>query len=866
MARSHEEEELRRTEERFRLLVENVADYAIYALDPDGRVTTWNLGAQRLKGYDATEAIGLHFEVFFSREDAAAGKPARELAAARAVGRFEDEGWRIRKDGTRFWANVVLTVLHDARGTEVGFAKITRDLTARKQAEETARRLAREQAAREAAEDAQRLIRESEEKHRELSQRLEIVFDGVADGIGVQDASGHIVFANQAAAELCGFESAAELMSTPLAQVAASFDLFDESGRPFDSERLPARLALAGKGPSSCVVRLRERASRRERWVLLRASAVVSATGVPELAINIWHDITGERRREQLGTWLADAAAALGESLDPTEMLSGLARTLVPSLGDWASVHLREGEQLRRVAVAHTDPVRCEEALSHEPELVPRDAANSMWQIVQSGRSEAYNDISDAMLSRAARDPEQLARLRTAGIQAALVAPIQLRDEVVGILAVIATESNRRYEASDVALIEEIGRRAGVALENAQLYAAAQSAVRTAEEASRAKDEFLATVSHELRTPLSAIVGWAALLTKTVTDPVVTKGIEVIHRNALAQVRIIDDILDVSRVVTGKLRIDARPTDLVSIVRDAIEVVRPSADAKQIEIRLLSSGACVLIGDADRLQQVVWNLLSNAVKFTDRGGTIGVRVECTKSSVMLTVTDSGRGIDAAFLPSVFDRFRQADASMTRRVGGLGLGLALVRHIVELHGGRVRAESAGTGKGSVFTVTLPVRAVFAHQALRQTPAPHLPKPDVITASSLADMHVLVVDDEADARDLLATVLSGAGALVSTAASASAGFEELRRGRPDILVSDIGMPDEDGFSLMRRIRALPAEEGGATPAIALSAFSRDEDRARALAAGFSAHIGKPVDPSVLTAAVARLRSLIVARSAQ
>ena len=852
-ARRRDEEELRRSEERFRLLVENVGDYAIYVLDAGGHVTTWNLGAQRLKGYEATEAIGMHFSAFFPAEDAAGGKPARELAIAREHGRFEEEGWRIRKDGTRFWANVVLTVLHDSQGTEIGFAKITRDLTARKEAEETDRRLAREQAAREAAEHAERRIRDSEEKYRALSQRLEIVFDGVADGISVQDATGQIVFANSAAARFCGFSTAAELTSASTAQVAAMFEIFDESGRPLPGDRLPGRLAMAGQGPNSCTVRIRERASRRERWVLLRASAILSPVGEPDLAINIWHDITSERRREQQSAWLADATAALGQSLDTNEMLGGLARTLVPSLGDWGTIHLLEGDHLRRVTVAHPDPVRREQALTNEPALVPRDEANGMWTIIESGRSETYNDISDDMLSSAARDPAHLATLRAAGMKAVLLAPIQLRGKVIGVLTLVAAESERRYEPSDVALVEEIGRRAGVALDNAQLYRAAQEAVKAAEDASRAKDEFLATVSHELRTPLSAILGWAALLTKTVTDPTVTKGIDVIHRNALAQVRIIDDILDVSRVVTGKLRIDARPTDLVSIARDAIEVVRPSADAKQIELTLLNSGPCILVGDADRLRQVVWNLLSNSVKFTDRGGAITVRVGYTDSSVLLSITDTGRGIDPAFLPHVFDRFRQADASMTRRVGGLGLGLALVRHIVELHGGRVRAQSSGVGHGSTFSITLPVRAVFAPHEERRTPAPHVPKRAEPTVASLANVRIVVVDDEADARELLATVLGSAGALVTTAASAQAGFEEFQRLRPDVLLSDIGMPDEDGFSLVRRIRALPADQGGQTPAIALTAFARDEDRAAALAAGFTMHVGKPVDPTALTAAV-------------
>jgi len=312
--------------------------------------------------------------------------------------------------------------------------------------------------------------------------------------------------------------------------------------------------------------------------------------------------------------------------------------------------------------------------------------------------------------------------------------------------------------------------------------------------------------------------------------------------------------LDVSRVITGKLRLDAKPTDFVSIAREALEVVRPSAFAKHIDVEFCPLGDLCVVGDPERLQQVVWNLLSNAVKFTEPGGKIRVSLSQEGSNVVLAVSDSGRGIAPEFLPFVFQRFKQADSSVTRRVGGLGLGLALVRHIIELHGGHVAATSDGIGRGSTFAVTLPIRAVLPKPTPSQPPpasAPQAPIPIV-----LRGVYVLVVDDEPDARDLIAAVLMEAGATVETARSAAEGLDAFRRFQPNVLVSDIGMPDEDGFSFMRRVRALPDAEGGRVPSLALTAFAHEEHRAKAIEAGYTAHIGKPVNPDALTIAVANL----------
>ena len=375
--------------------------------------------------------------------------------------------------------------------------------------------------------------------------------------------------------------------------------------------------------------------------------------------------------------------------------------------------------------------------------------------------------------------------------------------------------------------------------------------------ADRQKDEFLATASHELRTPLNAILGWARILRSGRVDPgAYQRGLDTIERNAQAQVRVIDDILDGSRIVAGKLRLETRPIDLVALVTTSLDTIRPAAEAKRISLLVdLEERAAAIVGDPERLQQVVWNLANNAIKFTPRGGTIVMRVGRAGNDTELVVSDSGEGIAPAFLPHVFDRFRQADGSTTRRQGGLGLGLALVRYLVEAHGGRVRAESEGQGRGATFVVTLPLISAFAGD---ESPAADesTPPPEPVVPGCLAGVRALVVDDEVDVRELVSTLLEANGAVVATASSAEAALQLLERDPPHILVSDIGMPGMDGYELIRRLRERPVEQGGTVPAIAVTAYARSEDRKRALAAGFQRHLPKPVEPAELVRMVAEL----------
>lgn len=405
----------------------------------------------------------------------------------------------------------------------------------------------------------------------------------------------------------------------------------------------------------------------------------------------------------------------------------------------------------------------------------------------------------------------------------------------------------------------DISDRKQAEQEREQLLAREQASRESAEAANRMKDEFLATLSHELRTPLNAMLGWTQLLTSRKFDEETTaRALETIDRNTKSLTTLIDDVLDVSRIITGKLRLDVRPVKLASLIKVAIDTVIPGAEAKEICIEYFSDPSVgVILGDANRLQQIVWNLLSNAVKFTPKGGTVDVRLESMNSRVEFHVRDTGVGIAAEFLPYVFERFRQADSSSTRSHGGLGLGLAIVRHLVELHGGTVRAESPGIGQGATFIVNLPMKVVATKTSeakqLLSTPDTQVVENDL---PNLAGLRVLVVDDEPDACQLLSTVLKQHEAQVIAVSSASEALVALQKFQPDVLVSDIGMPQEDGYSLIRKIRALPGEKGGRTPAVALTAYARAEDRIKALNAGFQLHVAKPVNPTELAAVVANL----------
>jgi PAS domain S-box-containing protein len=438
-----------------------------------------------------------------------------------------------------------------------------------------------------------------------------------------------------------------------------------------------------------------------------------------------------------------------------------------------------------------------------------------------------------------------------------LATPLVGRDgRRIGVLRLAHKLGGGEFSAADQAILVQVAQTASVALANAQLYRTAEDARADAEAANRMKDQFLATLSHELRTPLNAILGWARILRGgQLGSTALAEGLETIERNSKVQAQLIEDLLDLSRIISGKLRLDVQSVNLVDVIEAAIAAVRPAADAKEIRIRsVLDSLASAVNGDPARIQQVVWNLLSNAVKFTPRGGQVQVLLERVNSHVEISVSDTGIGIKPDFLPYVFDRFRQADASTTRKHGGLGLGLSIVRQLVEMHGGTVRAKSAGEGKGATFSIALPV-ALARPDAQRKPERVRDAHDAPLDRADLGGLRVLVVDDEADARELVRRILTGAHASVKIAASVEEALDAIRGDRPDVLLSDIGMPERDGFDLIRVVRQ-EGIDGRQMPAVALTAFARPEDRRRALLAGFQMHVAKPVDPDELVAVVATL----------
>jgi PAS domain S-box-containing protein len=420
----------------------------------------------------------------------------------------------------------------------------------------------------------------------------------------------------------------------------------------------------------------------------------------------------------------------------------------------------------------------------------------------------------------------------------------------IGLNPIQDAENNKLLVLSSIVDITE---RKKAEAEREQLLVREKVARSEAEAANRIKDQFLATISHELRTPLNAILGWSLMLEKLEPHEA-AHALDSIKRNARSLATLVDDLLDVSRIIAGKMQVEMQPVELIPIIEAAMNAVNPMAEAKHIHLQTsLDYGTGAVLGDPNRLQQILWNLLSNAVKFTAAGGRVNVRLERIDAHVSIAVSDTGKGIDAEFLPYVFERFVQQDGSVTRKHGGLGLGLAIVRHLVEVHGGTVQAHSDGLDKGATFVVKIPVLTTRKRFEARRTVT------TTMAPDALKGLRVMVVDDEQDSRELLSFVLEQAAAEVKVAASASEAMMEFHEFRPDIMISDIGMPVEDGYSLIRRIRANSAAQGGTIPAIALTAHARAEDRIKAIASGFHTHVPKPIEPDELISVICGLMGL-------
>jgi PAS domain S-box-containing protein len=678
------------------LLIEQVVDYAIFALDSAGNIASWNTGAERIKGYAPHEIIGKPYAVFFTEVDRQAGKPAEILAHTRIHGRYQEEGWRVRKDGKRFWASVVVTALRDESGELKGFAKITRDLTERRRADEEARHAAEERAARRQAELDEREVRRSRDQ-------LDLILRSIAEGVTAQAPDGRLIFANDAAANLCGFESAAAMMAADPQAIVDSFEVSREDGTPYPPAELPGRLALQGK-TSTAIVRFRSKRTGEQRWSMVSGAPVLDANGNVELAVNVFREITDRLRTEQSWQFLAAASAALGSSLDYQVTLKQVADLAVPHIADWCSVDiLGPDDHLEQLAVAHVDASKRELAKEWRRRWPPRTDSPS-YRVVRTGEPDMIPEITDEMIDAGTQDPEQRRMAKALGLRSAMVVPLVVGLKPFGVVTFITAESGRRYGPQDLILATEIARRASLAVENARAYTETRNAVQT-------RDNFLAIASHELRTPLSALTVLTTSLVRAANHDRLSKlGPEALKERMLKAerqtgqlARLVDRLLDVSRLSTRDLQLEREQTDLAEVARDVIARYEDTAAEAGTAIELKVAGPALGLWDRSRMDQVVTNLVGNAVKY-GAGAPVVVSISAGGSGyTRLTVRDEGPGIPLEHQEAVFGQFERGAAP--ENLPGMGLGLWLVRRIVTAHGGTVTLDSAA-GAGATFTVILP----------------------------------------------------------------------------------------------------------------------------------------------------------------
>ncbi|MFW9260059.1 PAS domain S-box protein [Nostoc sp. CALU 546] len=868
--------------------------------------------------------------------------------------------------------------------------------------------------------------KETEVALRESEERFRTIFNQAAVGISLVALDGQFLQINSALCEITGY-SHEELIQMNFEEITHPDDL------EVDWENARRVLAKEISGYS-----LEKRYIRKDGsivWVNLTSSAVWNTNGQPKYALGIIEDISERKRVEATQQFLVEASTLLAASLDYEIALESVANLAVPTLADLCIVDVfQEDWSSKQIAIAIADPTKLNILDEIRRRYRPKSRAKQLVRQLRLGISAFYSELSDSNLVEMAENEEHLQLLRSLGIRSLMVIPVRSRGQLFGAISFFTAESGRYYQQTDLALAEDIARRAATAIDNARLYQETQQAkqeaersvnrtvllqkitaafsealtpqqvtdvvvnqgiaaleatggsvvlltegnttlkvvqaigypqtlintwtsfpltapnqiaetVRTgqpiflenlaamiarypdladfvtviannawasiplivegkvigalglsfttgqifneedrgfmltlgqqcaqaiaraqlyeaektaraqAETANRIKDEFLAVLSHELRTPLNPILGWAKLLrTRKFDEPTKIRALETIERNAKLQTQLIGDLLDVSRILQGKVRLNLYAVNLKAVIAAALETVRLAAEAKSIQIQtVLSDDIGKVLGDGDRLQQVMWNLLSNAVKFTPTEGLVEVRLEQVGLDAQIQVIDTGKGINPEFLPYVFDYFRQADAKTTRVFGGLGLGLAIVRHLVELHGGTVQAESLGEGQGATFTVRLPL---LKNSELRVS-SDEASQVEVSTDETLlAGVQILLVDDQADVREFFSFALEQYGATVTAVESATEALEILVQSKPDILLSDIGMPFMDGYMLLGEVRKLPPEQGGEIPAIALTAYAGEINYNQAMAAGFQKHLPKPVDPVDLAAAIVNL----------
>jgi PAS domain S-box-containing protein len=810
-----------------RLILDSIPAPVSY-VDASQRFRYNNGAYDRWVGRPHLELYGMHMREVLGEKAYAQVREYAERALAGESVSFERE--LEYADGTLRFVSVSYVPDRDELGRVRGFVAFVRDLSERKRAEDSMRFQAH-------------------------------LLDTVEQAVIATDMEGGITYWNRHAEKLYGW-SAAETVGRNILEVTPAETSSEQAAeimsRLFSGETWTGELDVRRRDGSIFPAQISDAPIQDEGGNLVGVvgvSADISERRRSEAAVR-----EAERRAlreyETLLMRLTHLAESLGTARDHLTVFRDLrdfAVVSVPCIGIFISLYDEERE-VRVAKYAWGDgeevdvstlppmPVSAEGPNSRAVRTGKVVITDDYWALKQKGRGQVGILVGEDNGLRP---------------QSSLVVPMATMGRIVGTVEVQSYE-NRAYREEHITAMRMAANLAAVAIENMRLLQFEVKARTTAEESNRLKDEFLATLSHELRTPLTAILGWASMLRDGRLDQrTFGTAVEIIERNARTQQQIIDDILDVSRIITGQLRFDAEPTDLRGVVGAAVDTVRPAAAAKSITLRTTyEPGVGPVMGEPRRLQQVVWNLLLNAVKFTPIGGEVRVHLDCDDAHARVVVTDTGAGIRADFLPFVFDRFRQGDQSTTRTHGGLGLGFSIVRHMVELHGGTVRADSEGVGRGSTFTVELPLLRNAAESRNGEPPGGE-PATRNQQSAILQGLRVLVVDDEQDALDLLRTVLEKNGASVTAVASAEAAHAALAEAWPDLLLCDIGMPIEDGYQLMRRVRELESSRSGvSTPAVALTAYAGEADRALALDAGYQLHVPKPVDPAALVTLIADL----------
>ena len=791
------------------------SDDAIVSKDLNSTITSWNQAAERMFGYTAAEAIGKSIRMIIPADRQAEEEMVlARIRAGEAITHFETI--RQRKDGTLIPISLTVSPIHDEAGCVVGASKIARDISERTQAQVAARQLA-------------------------------AVVESSDDAIITKDLNSIITSWNLAAERMFGY--------TVVEAVGRSIRILIPEELQDEEDVVLAKIRAGEKIDHYETVRQRKDGTRLT--ISLTVSPLRNERGEIVGASKVARDIT-ERSR---------LLAAAGEHANNTEKLSEVG-TVVASTLDRETVlqkvtdiateltHAQFGAFFYNVTPPESGDAYMLYTLSGAPREAfakfphPRATAvfaptfhgegpvrlDDVTQDPRYGKSAPYHGMPPGHLP-----VRSYLSVPVKGIAGHVLGGLFFGHSEVGVF----TDQHERLALG-------VAAWASVALENARLFEDAQAA-------NRMKDEFLAVLSHELRTPLNAIVGYSRLLRGGILPAdKAERGLETLERNARWLTQIVDDVLDVSRIVSGKLRLDVQPVELPIIVDNAVATIQPAADAKGVRVQtMVDPRVGPVSGDPGRLQQVVWNLVSNAVKFTPKKGRVQVRLECVDSHVEIVVSDTGMGIRPDFLPYVFERFRQAEGSTTRKTGGLGLGLAIVRHIVELHGGTVEASSAGEGEGATFRVRLPLMIVHPDALEARREHPRTERRNALTGlGDLSGIHVFAIDDEEDALHLLRVVLETAGAEVTTLNSSITALERIAEVKPHVLVVDLGMPEMDGFELIARLRKSANQAIRRIPAAALTAFARSEDRTKALRSGFEMHLAKPVDPGELVASVATL----------